>query len=77
MASARIVEAIDVFEDGDFGIAALLPALLPQQLCLDHLEERRDRRVEAPIFVKQLLGEISARRVGDRFHGRCSALGNE
>jgi hypothetical protein len=45
VASARIVEAIDVFEDGDFGIAARLPALLPQQLCLDRLEERRDRRV--------------------------------
>ena len=45
MASARIVEPVDVFEDGDFGITTRSPGSLPQQLSLDRLEERLDCRV--------------------------------
>ena len=45
MATARIVEAVDVFEDGDFGITTRSPGPLPQQLGLDRLEECLDRRV--------------------------------
>jgi len=77
MPASWIVEAIDVFKDGDLSVATCSPGPLPEHLSLDHLEEGFDRRIEAPISVKQLFGEISARRVGDRFHGRCSALGNE
>ena len=45
MATARIVEAVDVFEDGDFGITTRSSGPLPQKLGLDRLEECLDRRV--------------------------------
>ena len=45
MAPARIVEAVDVFEDGDFGITTRSPGPLPQQLSFDGFEEGLDHRV--------------------------------
>ncbi len=45
MTPSRIVEAVDVFEDGDFGITTRSPGPLPQQLSLDGFEERLDRRI--------------------------------
>ena len=46
---AGIVEAKDFFEDGDFGITASLPGLLPKQLCLDRFEYRLDCRVDGAL----------------------------
>lgn len=42
MPSAWIVEAVDVLEDGQFGVSARLPRPSPDQLGLDRLEERLD-----------------------------------
>ena len=39
MAAARIVETVDVFEDGDFGITTRSPGSLPQQLGFYGFEE--------------------------------------
>ncbi len=45
MPSARIVEAIDVLEDGQFCISACVPWPPPDQLCLDGFEERLKSRI--------------------------------
>lgn len=39
MPASRIVEAIDVFKDGDLCVATRAPGALPEQLGLDRLEE--------------------------------------
>ncbi len=39
MLASRILEAIDVFQDGDLSVATCVPGALPQQLSLDRLEE--------------------------------------
>lgn len=71
MAAARIVETVDVFEDGDFGITTRSPGSLPQQRGLDRLEECLDRRVDAPMFVKrQESGSVRCTELGI-FRGRC------
>ena len=40
MPSARIVEAVDVLEDGQLGVSARLPRSSPYQLRLDRFEGR-------------------------------------
>ncbi len=52
MPSARVTEAVDVLEDGGFGLAADFPCPPPDQLGLDHFEERLDNKIDAPMFVK-------------------------
>ena len=49
MPASRIVEAVDVFEDGHLGIASRSPGPLPDQLRLDDFEDRFDRRVVVAI----------------------------
>ena len=45
MASAWIVEPVYVFEDGDLGMPARSPGLLPKQLSLDRFEKGFDGRI--------------------------------
>ena len=45
MPPARIVEAVDVFEDGQLDVSARVPRPSPNQLSLDRLEERLDSGV--------------------------------
>ena len=45
MFSARVVEAVDVFEDGDFDFATGLPVAAPDQFGLQRLEEAFDGRI--------------------------------
>ena len=45
MTATRIVEAIDVLEDGQLCISAFVPWPPPDQLCLDRLEEGLDSGV--------------------------------
>ena len=66
MFSARVVEAVDVFEEGDFDLAAGLPGAAPDEFRLQRLEEAFDggvvvaialtahRNLEA-VFAQQLL----------------------
>ena len=49
MPASRVVEAIDVFEDCDLGIASRLPGTLPQQFSLDRLEKGFDSGVVVAI----------------------------
>lgn len=42
MFPARVVEAVDVFEEGDFDLAAGLPVAAPDQFGLQRLEEAFD-----------------------------------
>ena len=39
MSAAWVIEAVDVLEDGDFGLATGFPRPAPDQLSLDGLEE--------------------------------------
>jgi hypothetical protein len=41
---ARIIKAVDVFEDRHPGMPAGVPGVPPDQLCLDRFEERLNRR---------------------------------
>ena len=45
MAAARIVEAIDIFEDRHFRLSACLPRPSPDQLSFDRFEDRLNRSV--------------------------------
>jgi len=45
MAASRVVEAVDVFEDGHLSLPAGVPCVSPDQLCFDRFEERLNRRV--------------------------------
>ena len=45
MFPARVVEAVDVFEEGDFDLAAGLPVAAPDQFGLQRLEEAFDGRI--------------------------------
>ena len=49
MPASRIIEAVDVFKDGDLSVATCAPGALPQQLSLDRLEEGFDSRVVVAI----------------------------
>ena len=40
MPTARVIEAVDVLEDGGFGVATGFPRAAPDQLDLDGFEER-------------------------------------
>lgn len=71
MSASRIVEAIDVFKDGDLSVATCSPGPFPEHLSLDRLEEGFDRRIDAPMFVKrQESGSVRCRELGI-FRGRC------
>ena len=66
MFASRVVEAVDVFEEGDFDLAACLPVAAPNELGLQRLEEAFDggivvtvafpthRHLE-PVLAQQLL----------------------
>ncbi len=43
MFAAGVVEAVDVFEEGDFDLTAGLPVATPDQFGLERLEEAFDR----------------------------------
>ena len=43
MFAARILDAVDVFEEGDFDLTASLPVATPDQFGLERLEEAFDR----------------------------------
>ena len=58
MFASRVVEAVDVFEEGDFDLAAGLPVAAPDQFGLQRLEEAFDGGIEAPIFVKRVVRAI-------------------
>jgi len=45
MPTARVIEAVDVLEDGGFGLASCLPCAAPDQFGLDRLEEGLDSSV--------------------------------
>ena len=45
MAPARVVEAIDVFENSELDVPARLPRVSPDQLSLEGFEEALDSRV--------------------------------
>jgi hypothetical protein len=52
MPAARVIEAVDLLDDGGFGFATGFPNLAPVQFGFDGLEERLDSGVDAPMFVK-------------------------
>ena len=51
MSAARVVEAVDVFKEGDFDVAAGLPVSAPEQFGLEGFEELLDGRVITAIFL--------------------------
>ena len=51
MATARIVEAIDILEYRAFCLAACVPAVAPNQLRLDGFEERLNHRIVVTISL--------------------------
>ena len=51
MPPTRIVEAVDVLEDGQLGISARLARPLPDQLRFDRVEERLDGRVNVAVAL--------------------------
>ena len=62
MFPAGIVEAIDVFKDGDLSVATCAPGALPRQLSLDRLEEGEEdqKTVWGTVFPTQDGGVIVA-----------------
>jgi hypothetical protein len=62
MASARIVEAVDVLEEGCVDLPSGVPGVAPDEFGLHRLEECFDCGVEAPIFVNLLLAGFVAHR---------------
>ena len=51
MATTRVVEAVDVFEDGHLSLAPRLPRMPPDQFCFDGFEERLDGSVVVTIAL--------------------------
>ena len=45
MSAPRVIEAVNVFEDGDLRVSAGLPRMLPDQLRLGGFEEGFHRRI--------------------------------
>jgi hypothetical protein len=45
MPAARVAEPVDILEDTPFGLATCVPAVSPDQLGLDGLEECFDHRI--------------------------------
>ena len=70
MASARIVEAIDILEDCAFCLASGFPAIAPDQLCFDGFEKGLNHRIVITItfaahrYLKGVLGQASLILVG-------------
>lgn len=60
MPTAGFIEAVDILEDGGFGLTTGLPCAPPDQFGLDRLEEGLNGGVEAPMFVKRLVRALSA-----------------
>jgi hypothetical protein len=60
MPTARVIEAVDVLEDGCLSLSAGFPGAAPDQLGLDGFEEGLDGGVEAPMFVKLAVRALSA-----------------
>ena len=52
MATAQIVEAIDILEYRAFRLTARVPTITPDQLGLDGFEERLDRLYAAKVFLQ-------------------------
>ena len=77
MPAPRVIEPVDVLEDGRLSLSAGFPRASPDQLGLDGFEEGLDCGVEAPIFVKRRFELFSVHRAGCRFRGRCSVSGIE
>ena len=51
MPPSRIVETVDVLEDGQLCVSARLPRPSPDQLSLDRLEERLDGGIVVAIAL--------------------------
>ena len=51
MPAARVVEAVDVFEEGNFDLSAGLPVSTPDQFGLERFEVALDGRVIIAIFL--------------------------
>jgi hypothetical protein len=51
VSAARVVEAVDVFKDGDLYHSACLLGMPPDQFRFDGFEEGFHGSIEAPIFV--------------------------
>ena len=49
MAAAWIVEAVDILEYRPFCLAACVPAVAPDQLCLDGFEEGEAGQDDSPV----------------------------
>ena len=45
MATARVIEPVDILEDRAFSLTACVPTVAPDQLSLDGFEERLDHRI--------------------------------
>ena len=52
MATARVLEPIDILEDRALGLTARVPTITPDQLGLDGFEERLDRLYAAKVFLQ-------------------------
>ena len=74
MPTARIIETIDVLEDGGFNLPACLPGAPPYQLCLDGFEEGEEdqKTVQWTVFLTQNGGVIVA--ISLAAHGRAEAM---
>ena len=46
-----IIEAVDILEDRTFCLAACVPTIAPDQLCLDGFEERLNHRIVVTITL--------------------------
>jgi hypothetical protein len=75
MASARIVEAVDVLKEGCVDLSSGVPGVAPDEFSLHRLEECFDCSVDAPIFVKRRQSRRAAHKDVGRFRGRCSVSG--
>ena len=49
MATTGVVEAIDVLEDGGFGLSPCWPTLSPDEFCFQAFEKRLDRGIVVAI----------------------------
>ena len=45
MATARVIEPVDILEDRAFSLTACVPTVAPDQLSLVEFEERLDHRI--------------------------------
>ncbi len=52
MATARVIEPVDILEDRAFSLTACVPTVAPDQLSLDGFEERLDHAMPDRRFTK-------------------------